>query len=302
VIWQLPDSDQEAGKRNQTGKLGPPWSSAQNAGESDGQTQILSNGRKEHSMATTVPLQGPFVRTDREIAANISRRVSLMQDSALFAGLNREECSHIALSANKRTFARNEYLFMQGHPIRTISLIEKGTVKLSLFTHNGSEGVLWVHSEGDALGATPSPIESRYTCTARVIEPCTVLSWEYGPLQQLMIECPQISLNINGIVLNLLKELEERYCEIAMENVTRRLACTLRRLMVAIGKEDLDGVHVGLSRIDMAKMSGMSKFTISRIITEWSNQGLVIPLREALVVRSPRKLEALCKEEEGLAQ
>jgi CRP-like cAMP-binding protein len=250
-------------------------------------------------MAATVSIQSAFLHVDRESAATTTRRLSLMLNSALFAGVNREECSHIALSATKRVVLRNENLFLQGHPIRSVSLIEKGIVKLSRFAPNGTEGVLWVHGEGDALGVTPSPFESRHSCTARVIETCTVLSWEYGPFQQLMMEYPQIDLNIHAIVQSRLKDLEERYCEIAMENVNRRLACTVRRLIDAIGRESADGIHVGLSRMDMAKMAGMSKFTISRIITEWSNLGLVIPLREALVVRSPRRLEGMCRQEDG---
>lgn len=249
-------------------------------------------------MAATVSISSSFLHADSDIAATLTGRVSLMLNSALFAGLSREECSHVALSATRRTVARNENLFLQGHPIRSITLIEKGIVKLSRFAPNGTEGVLWVHSTGDAVGMTPSPAELRHTSTARVIETCTVLSWEYGPFQQLLMDYPQIGLNIHSIVQGRLKDLEERYCEIAMENVNRRLACTVRRLVVAIGRQSADGIHVGLSRMDMAKMAGMSKFTISRIITEWSNLGLVIPLREALVVCSPRKLEALCRDED----
>jgi len=128
----------------------------------------------------------------------------------------------------------------------------------------------------------------------RALEPCTVLCWEADEFHKLSMEFPAIGGNLQRILQARLAELEERYCELALDPVLLRLACTVRRLMLSIGKEDAEGIYIGISRMDLGKMTGITKFTISRIITEWTNDGMVLPLREALIIRSPDKLHSIC--------
>jgi len=245
-------------------------------------------------MAATVSISSSLINIDRETTASMKRRATQMRSSSLFSGLTWEECSYLAHLSTSKTLARNEFLFQQGHPVRSVSLIEAGAFKLLQTRSNGDEVVLWVSGEGDALGVTPALRNARHTCTAHAVETCTVLSWEADEFHQLCVEFPAISRNVNSILHARLAELEERYCELAIDNVLRRLACAVRRLMVTVGKDDVEGIYIGISRMDLGKMTGIAKFTISRIITEWSNAGLVIPLREALIIRSPSKLHALC--------
>ena len=158
----------------------------------------------------------------------------------------------------------------------------------------GEEVVLWVRGEGESVETPSDRRNARHTCTARAVEASAVLSWETDEFHKLSIEFPVIGRNMQRILQARMAELEERYCEMAIDNVMCRLASALRRLMLSIGKEDVEGIYIGISRMDLGKMTGITKFTISRIITEWTNDGMVLPLREALIVRSPDKLHALC--------
>jgi len=185
-------------------------------------------------------------------------------------------------------------LVRQGSPLRFVGFIESGAIKLLQTRPNGEEVVLWVRGEGEAIEMPQDRRNARYNCTARAVEPCLVLSWEADEFHQLADDFPAIGRNMHRILHRSVAELEERYCELAIDNVLRRLACTVHRLMLTVGREDAEGIYIGISRMDLGKMTGIAKFTISRIITEWTNDGMVIPLREALIVRSPSKLQALC--------
>ncbi len=231
---------------------------------------------------------------DSETSGSIERRTLLMLNSELFSGMTPQLCSDFAAVAAIRTFARGELIFLQGHKRRFVSLIEAGIIKLSQLSSDGNEAVLWVNGEGEAMGATSASGGLTHTCTAQVIDDCSLLSWECRVFQRLAEVYPQVNKNVNLVIASRTSELEKRYREVATEGVTSRLARTLLRLMKTIGKRDCDGIYVALSRTDLAKMTGMSPFTLSRVISEWNNQGLVIPLREALVVRFPNRLERLC--------
>jgi len=223
--------------------------------------------------------------------SNVAERVVLMCASALFAGLTSKECWEIASCASARKFARDELLFMQGQPVRSLVLLQSGSVKLTQLSSNGNEVILWMNGEGDAVGGHVENPGCNHTCSARAMEQCRTLTWEYSKLQSLLTEHPQIRENINQILASRLEELQERFREVATEKVAKRLALTLLRLLKHVGKASFEGVQVSLSREELAQMVGTTLFTISRILSKWSDEGLVVPRREAVVVRDAERLK-----------
>jgi CRP-like cAMP-binding protein len=222
--------------------------------------------------------------------SSVAERVVLMCASALFAGLTEAECWEIASCASARRFARDELLFMQGQPVRSLLLIQTGSVKLTQLSANGNEVILWMNGEGETVGVNVEAPACNHTCSARAMEQCRALTWEYSRLQNLLADYPQMRKNINQILSGRLRELEERFREVATEKVAKRLALTLYRLLKHVGKEGHEGIRVSLSREELAQMVGTTLFTISRILSKWGEEGLVLPRREAVIVRDVKRL------------
>jgi CRP-like cAMP-binding protein len=224
------------------------------------------------------------------IESNLAERVVLMCASALFTGLAKHECMEIASCAKARTFARDELLFMQGQSVRNVMLLQTGRVKLTQLSPNGNEVILWMNGSGDAVGMPSNTKGCSHTCSARAMEQCHALTWEYSKLQNLLDQYPQIRNNINQILSSRLDELEERFREVATEDVAKRLALALLRLVKKAGKPTHGGTEVQLSREELAQMTGTTLFTISRILSRWSEEGFVLPRRQAVVVRDAQRL------------
>jgi CRP-like cAMP-binding protein len=229
-------------------------------------------------------------RGSSKIDSNAAEHIVLMCASALFTGLSQHECMEIASCARARTFARDELLFMQGQPVRNMVFIQTGSVKLTQLSPNGNEVILWMNGKGDAVGVPAESSVCSHTCSARAMEQCRGLVWEYSKLQVLLAEYPQIRKNISQILSNKLDELQERFREVATEKVAKRVALTLLRLLKQVGRQSHEGVEVSLSREELAQMTGTTLFTISRILSKWAEQGFVAPRREAVLVRDPVRL------------
>ncbi len=232
------------------------------------------------------------------IDSNVADRIMLMCASALFTGLSPRECREIAACAHARTYARDELLFMQGQPVRSLVLIQTGSVKLTQLSANGHEVILWMNGSGDAMGVHADSPSCSHTCSARAMEQCKALVWEYTRLQMLVAEYPQLRKNISQILAGRLQELEERFREIATEKVARRLALALTRLCRQVGKRSSEGTEVSLSREELAQLTGTTLFTISRILSKWADVGVVTPRREAVLVRDLERLEDVGSEED----
>ena len=225
--------------------------------------------------------------------SSIAERVVLMCASALFSGLSEGECKEIASCSRARNFARDEILFMQGQPARHMVLLQSGSVKHTQVSSSGSEVILRMTGSGDPVCMPSESPSQQHTCSARAMEQCRSLVWEYSKLQSLLAEYPQIGRNINQILSNRLNELQERFREVATEKVAQRLALTLLRLVKQVGKPGHGGVEVSSSREELAQMTGTTLFTVSRQLSKWAEEGFILPRREAVVVRDAGRLRQL---------
>ena len=232
------------------------------------------------------------------IHSTSAEHLVLMCSSALFTDLTHRECSEIVSCARARTFARNELLFMQGQPVRSLILLQSGTVKHTQLSAGGQEVILWMSGSGDAVNIQTESTSCSHTCSARAIELSRALVWEYARLKILLAQYPQIRKNISRILAMRIQELEERFREVATEKVAKRLALVLLRLIKQVGKTSNEGIRVSLSREELAQMTGTTLFTISRVLSGWAEQGFIKPLREAVLVRDPKRLESVGDEEE----
>ena len=228
-----------------------------------------------------------------DTSSALSERAVLMASSTLFSGLSAAECLHLASCGRTRRFANDEILFMQGQRVQQLMLIMTGSVKLTQLSSTGNEVILWMTGAKQAIGlsARPSGEEGTHSCTARAMEPCTALIWDYARHAALLEQYPRIRGNVNHILSTRLEELEERFREVSTERVAKRLALALLRLMRHVGRPHQSGTRVSLSREEMAQMIGTTLFTTSRILSKWSESGLVLARRDGVVICDARCLE-----------
>ena len=249
-----------------------------------------------NDMATDIPGGGYSSSAARYTVSaqpNFGEHLVLMCASALFTGLTERECTEIISRGRARTFARNQLLFVQGQPPNSLILLQSGIVKHTQLSANGEEVLLWMSGTGEALNLQTDPTSCHHSCSARAMEQCKALVWDYTRIQAMLLQYPQIGNNISRILAGRLKELEERFREIATEKVATRLALVLLRLLKQVGKVSPGGTQIFLSREELAQMTGTTLFTISRILSRWAERGFVVPRREAILISNPKELESI---------
>ncbi len=202
-----------------------------------------------------------------------------MRASQLFAGLSIIACAQFANRARHRVFERNEFLFMQGQPFRTLVLVESGCVKLTRLNANGSEVILALRGRFDAIDLPAGPNLSHHTFAAQALVKCSTLTWSSSVMGDLMTT-PQFNGNICSILTRHLQELQERYHEMSAEKVERRVACAIIRLAQQFGTPIGGGTEISI-------------FTVSRLISKWGELGLILPRREAILILDTERLDLI---------
>ena len=92
-----------------------------------------------------------------------------------------------------------------------------------------------------------------------------------------------------------LNEAHDRIIEISTDQVERRIAHTLLRLIKQAGRPMADGVEIDfpISRQDIAEMIGATLHTVSRILSKWEDQGWVKGVRQQIIIRDATRLAEL---------
>lgn len=244
-------------------------------------------------MGTNFSRVRSFADTDVSLfSLEIAERARFMRATQLFAGLSITACAQIANRARPRIFARNEFLFMQGEPFRSLVLIESGCAKITRLNANGSEVILALRGRFDAIDLPAGPNPSLHTFSARALVKCKTLTWSSSAMEDLMV-MPQFNENICAILTRHLQELQERYQEMSADKVERRVACAIIRLAKQFGKPTGGGSEIAISRLELAQMTGTTLFTVSRLISKWGELGLILPRREAVLLLDTNRLDLI---------
>jgi CRP-like cAMP-binding protein len=91
--------------------------------------------------------------------------------------------------------------------------------------------------------------------------------------------------------------LEQRFREISTERVASRLSREIVRLLAQVGRVVNGTVEIALSREELAQLTGTTLFTVSRLLSDWDERGIVSTRREAVSVNDLHALQQLAEVE-----
>jgi CRP-like cAMP-binding protein len=214
-------------------------------------------------------------------------------DLAFFAGVPRSRGEAILKCSRTERFERRRALFRQGEPPTGLFLICKGAVKLTQIGSDGQETIMRVAVSGDVIAALAAFSRNQaLPVSATALTEVRARFWERSLAIRLVDEHPGFAAALTREIGRQAQGLQLRLREIATEKVPRRLAKVLLRLAEQAGVDEDDGVRIDLplTRLELAQLTGTTLYTVSRLLSTWSEAGIVRVGRSRVVIRSRRGL------------
>ena len=230
-----------------------------------------------------------------ELSKIVRQRAESVRHFPLFSHLPLEDCEKIVALAQERLYRPKKRIFSEGDPIRQVVFLISGSAKLSQSSRNGREVILRIVGPGEPLCVEWFP---KYThcSTAQVVEESATLVWEASQFQALKDFFPILRQNVFCVLLRTLNQLEVRFREVSTAKVGARLSSQLLRLLDQVGEPSNGHVQIALQRRDLAQLTGTTIFTVSRLLTAWEAQGIVVKAkRKRLTVLDIQALIKLSK-------
>jgi CRP-like cAMP-binding protein len=216
------------------------------------------------------------------------------QRPSVFLNILPDDYQRITTAAARiKEFARGEMVFNEGDSVEQVILLTSGFVKITQLGANGSQVVLRFGAPGDILGAASLFSTGNHCGTAQAFRTCQGIVWSARTFKALVDSLPVLHQNMTRILGEELRELQERFREVATENVASRVARQLVRLTQKIGRRSGDEIEASLTREELAQMTGTTLFTVSRLFSIWEARGIVRPRREGVTICDVPALRAI---------
>lgn len=211
--------------------------------------------------------------------------------------MSEDNLDAVLATAQVRTFAPGETVFAQGEAAREFFVLLNGRLKVTQITAAGQQVVVRHVHPGDVFGIARAIRRPAFPATAEAVADSIVLAWMASQWHDFVALNPTLAANALEAVGERLHEAHARIRELSTEEVERRVAHALIRMIDRAGKPTEEGMLIDfpLTRQDIAEMTGTTLHTVSRLLAAWQALGLIRSARRRVTVVDRPALAALCE-------
>lgn len=214
-----------------------------------------------------------------------------------FQGMTAADLDRMIGQARSLRIAKDAAVFEQEGEAHSFFLLLDGHVRVVKATTEGQQVIVRYISPGELLGIAHALGRTTYPATAIAAVDCVVLAWPGRLWPDFAAAFPDFGANTYRTVGNRLQDAHTRVVEMSTEQVDRRVAHALLKLVNQTGRKTDEGILIDfpISRQDIAEMTGTTLHTVSRLLTAWEEQGLVKSGRQKVTVVEPHRLLVLAE-------
>lgn len=209
----------------------------------------------------------------------------------IFKGLENHEIMVIRRAAVRRTFSASEIVMSAEEPALHFFIPEIGCVDYFILTRDGTQLLLRRLGPGEPFGFASFLSEpTGYLGTAKSVANSEILVWDHHIIRHLGRSYPRLVENSLRIALHYIALYAKRHIAIVSNTAQERVACVLANLGSRLGHALPEGLQVDVKNEDLASLSDVNFFTVSRILKHWEQQGAITKSRGKVLIRRPEDL------------
>ena len=220
-----------------------------------------------------------------------------IRNCSLFARLADAELDLLERHSRLRKFPKGGSIYLPTDASDCAFLLGEGRIRLCATTPEGKQSILAFVEPGELFGELalidPGQREERAEATIG----STVLLIPGELLRQMMEESAKLTLGVTKLIGLRRKRVERRLRSLLFRNNRDRLTHLLNELASQYGSATTEGIELGirLSHQDLASIIGATRETVTTLLGEMQNEGLLKIRRRKLVLLDMQRLAAECE-------
>ncbi len=194
----------------------------------------------------------------------------------------------------RRPVEKGEYLYRAGDPFTSVYAVRSGSLKAFISTRDGRDQIISLHLPGELMGLDAIS-SNQHICSAMALETTSVCELPYEQLEALSLKIPGLQHHLLSLMS---EEIHHNQCHmtiLARLPVDSRLASFLINLSGRYQTRGFSSTefNLSMSRNDIANLLGMAVETVSRLFTQFQEQGLLQVERKHIKILNHDTLQTM---------
>jgi len=189
-----------------------------------------------------------------------------------------------------KSIKKRQVIYDEGDTVKGIWLLLSGKVKTTKMTEDGRELLTGMFEADDFLATNALFAQGVYLDSAVAIEDSRLILFPNAQFEEFISLYPDVAEKFIRILSNQVREKEEHLMQLAYNSVRKRVAEGLLKFYRQQGNNDKT---VSVSRNNLAAMTGTAQETVSRTLTDFSDEGLIEKQGSTIIILNEQKLERL---------
>jgi CRP-like cAMP-binding protein len=217
--------------------------------------------------------------------------VDMLKRTSLFEGLDEAHLHELVSRSRRRSFAREQALFMQGDTAHGLYVVVRGRVKVYKTSAKGREQTLMIMGAGEPVGEVAVLSGEAYPASAATLEPSEALYVPRQAFLEMVSREPEVAMRLLSALSARLRSFATLIEDLSLRDVGERLAAHL----LSLAQEGRAGeiVELELSKTQLSAAVGTVPETLSRAFQQLNRLGAVETRGRKVVIRDRGALERM---------
>jgi CRP/FNR family transcriptional regulator, cyclic AMP receptor protein len=220
-------------------------------------------------------------------------KLELLQKVPTFARLTNDQLSLLARSVGTQTFERDEAIFHQGSIGSTLYIIVLGQVRIYTINEAGQELTVRMLKTGEFFGELALLDGQPRSASVEAMCPTIALTLHRSTFLHIINVYPSIAASVLEAMAARLRLTTTSAEQMANLSATQRVVRQLCELATCYGIADGGAIRIDLhlTQDDLASLSGTTRETVNRVLSNLRDQGLIRVERARVSVLKMQQLE-----------
>ena len=218
----------------------------------------------------------------------------LLKNLPLFADLDDEELEEIWNHVQTRSYKKGNIILFEEDPGDSLFIIKEGKVKITRLSEEGREVILSILGEGEFFGEMSILDGEARSANVIALADSEVFVLKREEFLNILKDNPQIAISLLEELAYRIRKSDQQIEYLSLADAENRVALTLLRIAEESGTFKMGQVTIEELPMqqDMENMSGTSRETISRMLSEFTDKEYIDRKGKKLVILDYEKFRS----------
>jgi CRP/FNR family cyclic AMP-dependent transcriptional regulator len=212
----------------------------------------------------------------------------------LFSAMPPEMAEQMSKMVTDTAVEKGSFIYLNDQPSASIYFLKEGRVKVSSTTEDGREIIKAIIYPGEMFGEMAMTGKSTHDDFAVALDDAIICSVPASAVSNMVMMMPALGLAINASIGKKMLKLERRLESLVFKDARTRIIELILSMTKEHGEKRGNQILIkhNLTHQDLANLTATSRQTVTTLLNDLKDQGIISMERKKIFVLDVQALEA----------